>query len=206
MLLCAEVSVGDELVEDGAGAEEVADEAGLMPGDAYEPGYGREEEAQDGVEAGGEGNVVRSEEVVNPTHDAVGQADEGEEADEHDGDIEGERAAVDGAAGDRPDEVLFFVFLAGRHLDDAGGGGNLGLWHEHFGDENGAGSGHDDGGEEIGGVDAVGNVRGHDAAGDVGHAGGHDGHELGVGGVGEEGPDGERSFGLAHEDAGGDVG
>ena len=32
-------------------------------------------------------------------------------------------------------------------------------------------------------MDAVGDVGGHDAAGDVGHAGGHDRHELGVGGV-----------------------
>ena len=40
----------------------------------------------------------------------------------------------------------------------------------------------------------------------MGHAGGHDAHELGGGGAGEEGADGERGFGLAHEDAGGDVG
>ena len=55
-------------------------------------------------------------------------------------------------------------------------------------------------------VDAEEDVGGHDAAGDVRHAGGHDGHELGAGGAGEEGADGERGFGLAHEDAGGDVG
>ncbi len=54
-------------------------------------------------------------------------------------------------------------------------------------------------------MDAVGDVGRHDAAGDVSHPGGHDGHELGVGGVGEEGPDGEGGFGLAHKDAGGDV-
>ena len=60
-----------------------------MPGDADEPGHGREEEAEDRVEAGGERDVVRSEEVVNAAHDAVGEADEGEEADEHDGDVEG---------------------------------------------------------------------------------------------------------------------
>jgi hypothetical protein len=40
----------------------------------------------------------------------------------------------------------------------------------------------------------------------VGHAGGHDGHQFGAGGSGEEGADGERGFGLAHEDAGGNVG
>ena len=50
-LLGAEVGVGDELVEDGAGAEEVADESGLVPWDSDEPRYGSEEEAKDRVEA-----------------------------------------------------------------------------------------------------------------------------------------------------------
>ena len=185
---------------------EVADEARLVPRDADEPGYGSEEEAEDRVEAGGEGNVVGREEVVDSAHDAVGEADEGEEADEHDSDVEGERAAVDGAAGDGADEVFFLVLFGGRHFDDACGGGNVGFGDEHLGDEDGTGCGHDDGSEEVGGVDAVGNICGHDAAGDVSHAGGHDGHELGVGGVGEKGPNGEGCFGLAHEDAGGDVG
>src|ERR1700735_5420476 len=53
-LLGAEVGVGDELVEDGAGAEQVADERCLVPGDSDEPGHGSEEETKDGVEAGGE--------------------------------------------------------------------------------------------------------------------------------------------------------
>ena len=126
--------------------------------------------------------------------------------DEHDGDVEGELAAVDGAAGDGGDEVFVLVLFVGRHVDGAGGGGDFGFGDEHLGDEDGAGGGHDDGGEEVLGVDAEADVGGHDAAGDVGHAGGHDGHELGAGGSGEEGADGERGLGLAHEDAGGDVG
>ena len=40
----------------------------------------------------------------------------------------------------------------------------------------------------------------------MGHAGGHDDHELAACGSGEEGANGERGFGLAHEDAGSDVG
>ena len=44
--------------------EEVADESGFVPGDADEPGDGGEEEAEDGVEAGREGDVVRGEVVV----------------------------------------------------------------------------------------------------------------------------------------------
>ena len=208
-LRCApSCGVGDELVEDGAGAEQVADRCWrLVPGDADEPGDGRADDAEDGVERVRERDVaVGPEEVRDAEHDGVDQADQREEADEHDGDVEGELAAVDGAAGDGGDEVLVAVLFAGRHLDDARGGGDFGFGHEHLGDEDGAGRGHDDGGEQVLGVDAEDDVGGHDAAGDVRHAGGHDGHELGAGGAVEEGADGERGFGLAHEDAGGDVG
>src|SRR3984957_4363346 len=150
--------------------------------------------------------AVSPGEVGDGEHDAVDQADQGEEADDHDGDVEGELTAVDGAAGDGGDEGVAFVLFAGGHDDGAGGGGDLGLGDEHLGYEDGAGGGHDDGGEQVLRVDAEADVGGHDAAGDVGHAGGHDGHELGAGGAGEEGGDGEGGFGLAHEDAGGDVG
>ena len=115
-------------------------------------------------------------------------------------------ASVDGAAGDSGDEVLVFVFFVGGHLDGACGGRDFGFRDEHLGDEDGAGCGHNDGGEKVFGVYAEEDVGGHDATGDVGHAGGHDGHEFGAGGSGEEGTDGKGSFGLAHEDAGGDVG
>ena len=104
--------------------------------------------AEDGVERVREGNVaVGPEEVRGAEHHRVEEADEREEADEHDGDVEGELAAVDGAACDGGDEVFVLVLFAGRHVDGAGGGGDLGLRDEHLGDEDGAGGGHDDGGE-----------------------------------------------------------
>ena len=202
----AELGEGDELVDHGAGAEEVADGAGFVPGDADEPGDGCSYDAEDGVERVGEGDVaVRPGEVGDAEHDGVGEADESDEADEHDGDVEGELAAVDGAAGDGGDEVFVLVLFVGRHVDGAGGGGDFGLGHQHFGDEDGAGRGHDDGGEQVLGVDAEADVGGHDAAGDVGHAGGHDDHEFAACCARQKGADGERGFGLAHEDAGGDV-
>ena len=138
-------------------------------------------------------------------HDGVDEADDSEEADEHDGDVEGELAAVDGAAGDGADEVFVLVLFVFLHVNGAHGFGDFGFGDEHFGDEDGAGRGHDDGGEEVLRADAEEDVGRHDAAGDVRHAGGHDGHEFGAGGVAEERADGERGFGLAHEDAGGDV-
>ncbi len=122
-LSCAELGEGDELVEDGAGAEEVADGRGVVPGDADEPGDGGAEDAEDRVEGVREGDVtVRPEDVRDAEHDGVDEADEGEEADEHDGDVEGELAAVDSAAGDGGEEVFVVVLFAGGHVDDAGGG------------------------------------------------------------------------------------
>jgi hypothetical protein len=56
--MSAELGEGDELVDHGAGAEEVADGAGLVPGDADEPGDGRSDDAEDGVEGVREGDVA----------------------------------------------------------------------------------------------------------------------------------------------------
>ena len=110
-LECPEVGKGDELVDDHAGAEQVADDRRRVPGDADEPCDGREDPAEDLVERGGEGNVVRAEPVVHAAEDAVDQRDERDEGDEHDGDVEGEAAAVDGAARDGAKEVLFAMLF-----------------------------------------------------------------------------------------------
>src|SRR5258708_24143770 len=48
-------------------------------------------------------------------------------------------------------------------------------------------------------------VRSHHTARDVGHAAGHDAHQLGLSKLREKRPDSKRSFSLPHEDAGGDV-
>ena len=45
----------------------------------------------------------------------------------------------------------------------------------------------------------------HHRAGNVRHAAGHDGEQLGLGHAGDERLDGQRRFGLAHENAGGHV-
>ena len=178
-----------------------------MPGNTDQPGDGGTDYAEDGVEGMGERDVaVGPGEVGYAEHDGVEEADEGDEADEHDGDVEGKLTAIDGAAGDGGDEVFVLVFLVGGHVDGADGGGNFGFGDEHLSDEDGTGGGHDDGGEKVLGVDAEAYVGGHDAAGDVGHAGGHDDHEFGAGCSGKKGADGEWGFGLAHEDAGGYVG
>jgi len=43
---------------------------------------------------------------------------------------------------------------------------------------------------------ALRDVHGHDAAGDVGHTAGHDDHQFRACGLGEKRPDGERRLGL----------
>ncbi len=142
---------------------------------------------------------------MRPAEQAVEQGDQSQKADQHDGHIHGQLAAVDGAAGDGADEVFFLVQLVFGDDDAAFGGGRFGFRHQHLGHQDRSGRGHDDGGEQVARFDALRNVHGHDAAGDVGHAAGHDGHQFAAGCAFEEGADGQRSFGLAHEDAGRDV-
>ena len=89
--------------------------------------------------------------------------------------------------------------------DLAFGGGLSGFRNQHFGEQDGAGRGHDDGGKQMARLDAISDIGCHDAARDVSHAAGHDGHQLAARGLGEKRADGERRFGLAHEDGGGDV-
>ena len=55
----------------------------------------------------GKGMWWRAEQVMRPAEDAVDQRDEREERDQHDGDIEGQPAAVDGAARNRAQQVFF---------------------------------------------------------------------------------------------------
>ena len=98
------------------------------------------------------------------------------------------------------------MLFVGGHPDRPGGGGHFSLRDEHLGDKDCAGGCHDDRREEVFRVDPEENVGRHDASRDVGHPGGHDRHQLGTSSAGEEGTDSEGGFGLAHEDAGGDVG
>jgi len=176
-----ELCVGDELIEYSAGADEVADDGRVVPRNADEPRDGCAEEAENAVQRGWEADIVacdrvHADEVVDAGEDAVKQADECEEADEHDGDVEGELTAVDGAACDGSDEVFVLVFVFALDVDGAEGFRDFCFRHKHFCDEDGARRGHDDGAEKILRADAEGDVRRHDAAGDVRHAAGHDGH------------------------------
>ena len=121
--LRAERDVGDDFIERHARAEQVADGAAVVPGNADEPGDGRKDEAEDLAERAG--NPVHVGERVRPTEQAVEQGDESEKADEHDGHVEGQLAAVDGAAGDGADEVFFLVQFVLGDDDAAFGGGRF---------------------------------------------------------------------------------
>ena len=99
------------------------------------------------------------------------------------------------------------VCVGFRHVefDLAHGFGGFGLGDHDFGDDEGCGSAHDAGGDEVSGDIGKeglehGDVGSHDAAGDGGHASGHDGEELGTGHGGDIGFDDERRLGHADED------
>ena len=81
----------------------------------------------------------------------------------------------------------------------------FGFRNKHFRHENSSGGRHDDRAEQMFGLDTVENVGAHDPARNVGHAGRHYRHQFGAGERRDVGPDSERSFGLAHEDAGRNV-
>src|SRR5580693_578576 len=111
--------------------------------------------------------------------------------------------AVDRAARNGAKKIGFFFHFG--HFDASCGERLLGFRHQHFGHEQRAWGSHDHSGEKMLGFYAEGDVGGHDAAGNVGHAAGHHYHEFGFCELIQKGTDGEGGLGLAHEDAGGDV-
>jgi len=89
-LLQTELSVSDEFVEDRTRSKQVAYVLCLAPGYADEPRHRCANHPKDGVERVRKWDVpVRPGEVRDAEHNGVDQAHEREEADEHDGNVEG---------------------------------------------------------------------------------------------------------------------
>ncbi len=99
---------------------------------------------------------------------------------------------------------MFFFFIA-EGIHGAFGLRTPGFRHHHFGQQDGSGRGHDDRSEQVLGLDAAENIGAHDTAGDMRHAGRHDDHQLRFGHRRQKRTNGQRRFGLSHEDAGRDV-
>src|SRR6266436_5178 len=146
---------------------------------------------------------MRAQPVVDTAHGAVDEIQESDERDEHGGDIEGQMKAVDSTARNGAEEIGFFFHFG--HFDAARGERLFGFRHEHFCHKQRTWGSHDNRGEKMLGFDAEGDVGGHDAAGDMGHAASHDDHQLGFCELVQKGTDSERGFGLAHENTCGDV-
>ena len=199
----AEGDVGDDLIERHARAEQVPDETAVLCGNADEPGDGPENVSEDLAEAAG--NPVETGMEMDPAQEHVEQSHQRQETDEHDRHVEREFAAVDSAACDGADQIFFFVLLALGDDDFAFCCGNFCLRHKHFGHEDGARRGHDDRREQVARLDTLRDVHGHDSAGDVGHAAGHDCHQFAPRGAGQKRSNGQGSFCLAHKNGGGDV-
>ena len=108
---------------------------------------------------------------------------------------------------DRPQKILFllrFLFVFAHH-NSSSGLRLLGFGHEHFRHKQRAGRSHDHRAQQMLGFDSECDVGCHDAARNVRHAAGHHGHQFGPGEIGQERTDGQRSFGLSHENAGGHI-
>ncbi len=110
---------------------------------------------------------------------------------------------VHGTAGNGAQKIRFLLHL--RHFDAARGKRLLGLRHQHFRHKQRSRGGHDYGGEQMRSLDTESDVGGHDSAGNVRHAAGHHAHQLRFGQLIQKRPDGQRRFGLSHEDAGGNI-
>ena len=120
-LLRAQADVGDDFVERHARAEQVADGARVVPGHADEPRDRSEDKAENLAEARREPGQA----AMDPGEQHVEQRDQGQERNQHDGHVHGQLAAVDGAAGNGADEILFLVLLALGNDDAALGVGDV---------------------------------------------------------------------------------
>src|SRR5665213_2229540 len=92
--LRSQADVGDDLIQCHARAQQVADRQAVVPWYADEPGNRREDVAKNLPQRARN----KRQAAVNPRQQHVEQSNQCEEADQHDGHIQGQLAAVDGAA------------------------------------------------------------------------------------------------------------
>ena len=190
---------GHNFIDDHARAEQIAHGRTILPGNPDKPGDGRKDPSKNTFQVRWEPRNP----AVDSTHDPIDQIKQGDERDEHGADIEREMQAVHRASRNGAEKIRFLFHF--WHFHAARGERLLGFRHKHFRHQQSARRGHDHRGQKMLRFDAEGDVRGHDAARDVRHAAGHDHHQFGLRKFIEKGADGQRSFGLPHEDAGGDV-
>jgi hypothetical protein len=139
--------------------------------------------------------------AMDPGEQHVEQGHERQKAYQHDCDIQCQLAAIDGATGDCSDKVFLGMQFIFGDDDFAFGGGDFSFGHEHLRHQDGSGRSHNHGRQQMARFNALRDVHCHDAAGDMGHAAGHNCHQFAASGARKKRPDGERSFSLAHEDA-----
>ena len=148
---------------------------------------------------------MRSEPVVQPAQDAVRERNQRQEGDQHGPNIDGKLQTVSGAPRDGAQKIFVLVHHFLGHLHAACRHRLLSLRYQHLGHQQRAWRSHNHGGEEVLGIDAEGDVGAHDAARDVRHPAGHDGHQLRTRYLRQKRANRQRRLGLAHEDTGGDV-
>ena len=144
---------------------------------------------------------------MNAAQDAICQCDQRQKRNQHRGNVEREVQPVDCPFSSGTQHVFgllsshfFFTHLQAAHCY-----GLLSFRHEHFCNQYGPRGGHNDGGEQMLGLNAEGDVGGHRRTADVGHAAGHHGHQFRARELRQEWTDGERRFSATHENAGSNV-
>src|ERR1019366_4647383 len=193
----SEVLERHHFIGDQARAQQAPDRPGVMPRYAQQPRNGSEDPAEDYLQRLGKPSHL----PVYPAHHAVHQGDQGQKRDQHGADIEHQAETVAGALRGGIDHVHRGLLHVNFHL--ARGGRFFGFRYEDLGQHDGSRRGHDHRGKQVAGFhEADADVGRHYGARNVRHAAGHDGKQFGLGHAREKGLDGERSFRLAHEDAG----
>lgn len=172
-----ELRVGDELVGDDLGGQQLRDGEQVLLGDTHAPGEGVEDVAEDE----GESKVVDGPEVTDvgqETVDGVQQRDNAEHvAEDERSDADTEPGTVgEGVQG--VDSIRLFVDL---NVDRTGSDGGLGLGDDHLGGSDGGGDRHDGSGDEVGGRNTHLDIGEEDGTGNGGETRGKNLEELGVG-------------------------
>ena len=140
---------------------------------------------------------------MHPAEAAVDEGHDGDERDQHGDHVQHEVQPLGGAPGCRVHDV--YVGPGDVELQAPQRFGHLGLRLQELGHHDRSRRRHDDGRQEVPRLDPERDIRRHDGAGDVRHAGGHHRHQLRPRHLVEEWPDGERRLRLAHEDGRRDV-
>ena len=193
----SEVQVSHELVHHQLLTDEGTGHHGFAPGHTDQEGQRGEQPAQQQLQ----GELRHAEPATHAGEDAVDHGDEADEGQQHGTHVQGQLQTGGGTGSGGVDHVgrLVVQLAIGGVLVVARG---LGFRYQQLGEQQTTRGSHEGGGDQVFHLDAHGGVTGQHGAGNGGQATTHDGEQLGVGHLGDEGTHHQRGFSLADEDVG----